>query len=133
MLTASDEPPIHELQHLHWNCFLVKTLAFESTANRNFLSNTNDHLIFQSDDRDIFAAAFVPNNIPGVKIGVHRVPLGRVTIYLGDADHITLEYQNAGGPFPTRRPDGTISFPHLHEFSGPRHDRDLHAALQRQS
>jgi hypothetical protein len=49
MLTARDEPPIDELQHLHWNCFLVKTLAFESTANRNFFSNTGDALIFQPD------------------------------------------------------------------------------------
>jgi hypothetical protein len=70
-LTASDEPPIHELQHLHWNCFLVKILAFEPTANRNSFSNTGDALIFESDDSDIFAARFVPNNIPSFKIGVH--------------------------------------------------------------
>jgi hypothetical protein len=82
MLTASDEPSIHELQHLHWNCFLLKALALESTANRNFFSNTGDALIFQSDDSDIFASGFVPNNIPGGKIGVHRVPLGRVATYL---------------------------------------------------
>src|SRR6202158_2278499 len=48
-LTASDEPPIHELQHLHRNCFLVKILAFEPTANRNFFCNTGDALIFESD------------------------------------------------------------------------------------
>jgi hypothetical protein len=93
-LTASDEPPIHELQHLHWNRFLVKILAFESTANRNFFNNTGDGLIFDFEDSDIFAARFVPNNIACFKIGVHSVPLGRVAIYLGDADHITVEYQD---------------------------------------
>jgi hypothetical protein len=80
MLTASDEPPAHELQHLHWNCFLLKTLAFESTAKRNSFGNTGEALIFQSDDSEVFAPGFVSNNIPGSKIGVHRVPLGRVTI-----------------------------------------------------
>src|SRR5713226_8482961 len=94
MLTASDEPPIHKLQHLYWNCFLVKTLAFESTAKRKFFGNTGDALIFQSDNSDILAAGFAPNNIPGFKIDIHRVPLGRVTIYVGDADHITVEYKD---------------------------------------
>ena len=115
MLTARDEPPIDELQHLYWNCFLVKTLAFESTANRHFFSNTGDALIFQPDDSDIFAAGFVPDNTPGVKIGVHRVPLGRATIYLGDADHITVENQDERrtllNHFSTRRPDGDDLLP----------------------
>jgi hypothetical protein len=70
-LTASDEPPIHELQHLHWNCFLVKILAFKPTAKRNFFGNTGDALIFESDDSDIFAARFLPNNIASSKIDVH--------------------------------------------------------------
>jgi hypothetical protein len=70
-LTASDEPAIHELQHLHWNCFLVKILALEPTAKRNFFGNAGDARIFDSNDSDIFAARFVPNNIPDLKIGVH--------------------------------------------------------------
>jgi hypothetical protein len=93
-LTASDEPPIHELQHLYWNCFLVKILAFETTAKRNLFSNTGGAFIFESDNSDIFAARFVPNNISGFKIGVHWVPLGRVKIYSDDADHITVVYQD---------------------------------------
>jgi len=70
-LTASDEPPIHELQHLHWNCLLVKILAFEPTTNRKFFSNTIDALIFESDDNGILAARLAPNNISDSKIGVH--------------------------------------------------------------
>jgi hypothetical protein len=38
----------------------------------------------------------VANNIASFKIGVHGVPLGRVVIYFGDADHITVEYQKRG-------------------------------------
>jgi hypothetical protein len=71
------EPPIDELQHLYWNCFLVKTLAFESTANRHFFSNTGDALIFQPDDSGIFAAGFVPDNIPGVKNRCSLSPSGK--------------------------------------------------------
>jgi hypothetical protein len=56
MLTASGEPPIHELQHLHWNYLLMKTLAFEPTTNRKFIGNTSDALIFKSDDNGILAA-----------------------------------------------------------------------------
>jgi hypothetical protein len=62
-LTAGGEPPIHELQHLHWNCLLVKILAFEPTTNRKFLRTTIDALIF--------AARPVPNKISDFKIGVH--------------------------------------------------------------
>jgi hypothetical protein len=71
MLTASGEPPIHELQHLHWNYLLVKILAFEPTTNRKFFSNTSDAFIFESDDNGILAARLVPNNISDFKIGVH--------------------------------------------------------------
>jgi hypothetical protein len=71
VLTASGEPPIHELQHLHWNCLLVKILAFESTTNRKFFGNTSDGLIFESDDNGILAARLVPNNISDFKFGVH--------------------------------------------------------------
>ena len=71
MLTASDEPSIHELQHVHWNCLLVKILAFEPATKSNFLSTTGYALIFESDDSDIFATRLVPNNISGFKIDVH--------------------------------------------------------------
>jgi hypothetical protein len=71
ILTASDEPPIHELQHLHWNCFLEKILACEPTTNRKFIGNTSDALIFKSDDNGILAARLVPNNISDLKTGVH--------------------------------------------------------------
>jgi hypothetical protein len=70
-LTAGGEPPIHELQHLHWNCLLVKILAFEPTTNRKFLRTTIDALIFESDDNGILAARPVPNKISDFKIGVH--------------------------------------------------------------
>jgi hypothetical protein len=89
MLTASDEPPIHELQHLYRNRFLVKILALETAAICNFFSNAGDVLNFESNDSDIFAARFVPNNVSGFKITVHRVPLGRVTSCSDGADHIT--------------------------------------------
>jgi hypothetical protein len=72
----------------------VKILALEPTANRNFFSNTGDALILESDDSDIFAARFEPNNIPNFKIGVHWFPLGRVAICLGGVDPITVEYQD---------------------------------------
>jgi hypothetical protein len=90
MLTASDEPPIHELQHLYWNRFLVKMLALETAAIRNFFCDTGDALNFESDDSHVFAARFVPNNVSGLKITVHGVPLGRVRIYADDADGITV-------------------------------------------
>ena len=70
-LTASGEPPIHELQHIHWDCLPVKILAFEPTTNRQFLGNTSDALIFESNDDDILATRLVPNNISDFKIGVH--------------------------------------------------------------
>jgi hypothetical protein len=70
-LAASGEPPIHELQHLHWNFLLVKILAFEPATNRKFLSNTIGALIFESDDNGILAVRLVPNNISDFKIGVH--------------------------------------------------------------
>ena len=71
MLTARDEPPIDELQHLYWNCFLVKTLAFESTANRHFFSNTGDALI-----SNLMIVVSLPPDLcrttsPGLKIDVH--------------------------------------------------------------
>jgi hypothetical protein len=71
MLNASDEPTIHELQHLHWNCFLVKTLTFKPTTKRNSLGDTGDTLISEPDDSDIFAASLVSHNIPWFKIGDH--------------------------------------------------------------
>ena len=71
LLTASGEPPIHELQHLHWNSLLVKILAFEPTTNRKFFINTIDALIFKSDDDGTLAARLVPNKVPDFKIGVH--------------------------------------------------------------
>jgi len=70
-ITASGEPPIHELQHLHWNYLLVKILAFEPTTNCKFFSNASDALMFESDDSGILAARLVPNNISDFKIGVH--------------------------------------------------------------
>jgi hypothetical protein len=94
MLTASDEPPIHELQHLYRYRFLVKILALETAAIRNFCSNTGDALSLEPDDSDLFAARFVPNNISRFKITVHGVPLGRVTICAYDADHITELHQD---------------------------------------
>jgi hypothetical protein len=71
MLAASDEPPIHELQHFHWNYLLVKILVFEPTTNRKFFSNSSDALIFEFDDGGILAARLAPNNISDSKIGVH--------------------------------------------------------------
>jgi hypothetical protein len=71
MLTASGEPSIHELQHLHWNCLLAKSLAFEPTTNCKFFGNTSDALIFEFDDNGILTARLVPNNISDFKIGVH--------------------------------------------------------------
>jgi hypothetical protein len=70
-LAASGEPPIHELQHLHWNFLLVKILAFEPATNRKFFGNTIDALIFESDDNGVLAVRLVPNNISDFKIGVH--------------------------------------------------------------
>jgi hypothetical protein len=70
-LTASGEPPIHELKHLHWNYLLVKSLAFEPTTNRKFFSNAIEAVIFESDDSGILAARLVPNNISDSKIDVH--------------------------------------------------------------
>jgi hypothetical protein len=70
-LAASGEPPIHELQHLHWNCLLVKILAFEPATNRKFFGNTIDGFIFESDDNGISAVRLVPNNISDFKIRVH--------------------------------------------------------------
>jgi len=71
-LAASGEPPIHELQHLHWNfLLLVKILAFEPATNRKFFANTIDALIFESDDNGFLAVRLVPNNISNFKIGVH--------------------------------------------------------------
>jgi hypothetical protein len=70
-LTAGGEPPIHELQHLHWDGLLVKILAFEPTANCKCFSNSIDALIFEFDDNGILAARLVPNNISDFKIGVH--------------------------------------------------------------
>src|ERR1700675_4050506 len=67
MLTASDEPPIHELQHLHWNCFLVKTRAFESTANRNFFSNPGDGLSSNPNVVGFFPPDLSPTTSPGLK------------------------------------------------------------------
>jgi hypothetical protein len=67
----SAELPIHEHQHLHWNCLVVKILAFEPTTKRKSFSSTGDALIFQSDDSDILAARLVPNTVSGFKIDVH--------------------------------------------------------------
>jgi hypothetical protein len=67
----SVELPIDEHQHLHWNCLLVKSLAFEPTTQRKFFGSTGDALIFQSDDNDILAARLVPNSVSGFKIGAH--------------------------------------------------------------
>lgn len=71
MLTAGDEPSIHELQHVHWNCLLVKILAFEPATKSNFPSNTVHPLIFESDDSEIFAARLLPNSISASAIDVH--------------------------------------------------------------
>jgi hypothetical protein len=70
-LAASGEPPIHELQHLHWNLLLAKILAFEPATNRKSFTNTIDALIFESDDNGFLAVRLVPNNISDFKIGVH--------------------------------------------------------------
>ena len=67
----------------------MKTLAFEPATKRDFLGNTGHALIFESDNSDIFATRLVPNNISGLKIDVHCVPLGEVTVYTAGADHIT--------------------------------------------
>jgi hypothetical protein len=71
MLTASDEPSIHELQHVNWNCLLVKILAFEPAAKGDFLGNTGHALHFESDNSDILATRLVPNNISGIEIDAH--------------------------------------------------------------
>jgi hypothetical protein len=70
-LAASGEPPIHELQHLHWNLLLVKIRAFEPATNRKFFGNTIDALIFEPDDNGFLAVRLVPNYISDSKIGVH--------------------------------------------------------------
>jgi hypothetical protein len=67
----SAELPIYEHQHLHWNCLLVKTLAFEPTTRRKFLGSASDAVIFQFDDDDILAARLVPNNVSESKIVAH--------------------------------------------------------------
>jgi hypothetical protein len=61
--------PIHKHEHLHWNCLLVKTLAFEPTTRRKFLRSTGDAVIFQFDDNEVFVARLVANNVSGSKIG----------------------------------------------------------------
>jgi len=71
MLTASNEPSTHELQHLNWNCLLVKILAFEPAAKGNFLGNTGHALVFESDNSDIPPTRLVTNNISGFEIDVH--------------------------------------------------------------
>jgi hypothetical protein len=65
-----------------------------TTAIGNFFSNTVDALNFESDDSDILAARFVPNNVSGFEITIHRVPLGRVMFYADGADHITALHQD---------------------------------------
>ena len=67
----------------------MKTQTFEPAAKRDFLGNTGHALIFESDNSDVFATRLVPNNISGLKIDVHCVPLGEVTVYTVGADHIT--------------------------------------------
>jgi len=71
MLTASDEPSIHELQHVNWNRLLVKTLAFEPATKGDLLGNTGHALHFDSDNSDVLATRLVPNNISGIEIDVH--------------------------------------------------------------
>jgi len=71
MLTASDEPSPHELQHLNGNCLLVKTLAFEPATTGDFLGDTGDALVFESDNSDVLATRLVPNNISGFEIDIH--------------------------------------------------------------
>jgi hypothetical protein len=67
----SAELPIYEHQHLHWNCLLVKTLAFEPPTRRKFLGSTSDAVIFQFDDNEVLVARLVPNNVSESKIGAH--------------------------------------------------------------
>jgi hypothetical protein len=71
LLTASNEPSTHELQHLNWNCLLAKILAFEPATKSDFLGNTGHAVVFDSDNSDILATRLVPNDISGFEIAVH--------------------------------------------------------------